>query len=199
MPDPLEQLYARPQPVAPRDQFRRALRRRIIDALGVDPIDITIDLPRRNTIMTPTTSDRPTSVTGDRTTLDGIWPVIVYEDPHAAIRFAIDVLGFEERIVVTDPSDPTVIVHSELRWPEGGIVQVVGRNRLNVYTEGITGTSLYVITGDPDAVFARCEAAGAEIVEPMREVEYDVPGSKGFTVRDPGGVVWSFGQYGLDR
>ena len=198
MPDPLAQLHAPIEAVTPRDSFRRALRRRIIDALGVDPTDIRIDLPRRTDTMT-TTPPTTTSTTSTRATLDGIWPVLVYDDPHAAIRFAVDVLGFEEKIVVTDPSDPATIVHSELRWPEGGIVQFAGRDERNMYTADVRGGSLYVITRDPDAVLARCETAGAEIADPMREVDYDVPGSKVFTVRDPGGVLWSFGQYGSER
>lgn len=140
-----------------------------------------------------------TTATTTRTTLDGIWPVLVYEDPHAAIRFAVEVLGFEEKIVVTDPSDPATIVHSELRWPEGGIVQFAGRDEQNLFTRDVRGGSMYVITRDPIAVLARCEAAGADIAVPMREVDYDIPGSKGFTVRDPEGILWSFGQYGSER
>jgi uncharacterized glyoxalase superfamily protein PhnB len=200
VPDPLEQLRAPVEPVRPRDSFRRDLRRRMIDALGVDPTDITIDLQRRTTM--PTTSDQPTTATADvggRSTLDGIWPVLVYDDPWAAIRFAVDVLGFTERMVVTDPADPNRIVHSELQWPEGGIVQFAGREAGNIFTEGIHGGSMYVITADPDPVYARCQAAGVEIPIPMHEVDYDVPGSKGFTVRDPEGVLWSFGQYGVAR
>jgi uncharacterized glyoxalase superfamily protein PhnB len=203
MPDPLEQLHSPAEPARPRDLFRRDLRRRIVDALGVDPTDITIELPRRSATMETTTnsptSDQSAAGDGARATLDGIWPVVVYDDPHAAIRFMVDVLGFEERIVVIDPSDPSVIVHSELRWPEGGIVQVAGRSSDNPHTREISGSSMYVITRDPDAVLARCDAAGAEVVVPMREVDYDVPGSKGFSVRDAGGIVWSFGHYGMVR
>lgn len=202
MPDPLEQLRAPVEPMSPRDSFRRDLRRRIIDALGVDPTTITIDLPRRTTM--PTTTSQPTSDTvaanvGGRTTLDGIWPVLVYDDPWAAIRFVVDVLGFDEKIVVTDPSDANRIVHSELQWPEGGIVQIAPREPGNLFSAGITGGSMYVITADPDPVYARCEAAGVDIVIPMHEVDYDAPGSKGFTVRDAEGVLWSVGQYGIVR
>jgi uncharacterized glyoxalase superfamily protein PhnB len=200
VPDPLEQLFTPVEPANPRDSFRRSLRRRIVDALGVDPTDIRIDLSRRSTTMsTSITTDEIAARVGGRTTLDGVWSTLVYDDPWAAIRFAVDVLGFEEKMVVTDPSDSNAIVHSELRWPEGGIVMVAGRDPGNVYLGGVTGASVYVITNDPDAVHARCEAAGAEIVAPMREVDYDVPGSRGFSVRDAGGVVWSFGQYGVER
>src|SRR5262249_3131995 len=36
----------------------------------------------------------------DRSSQDGIWPALSYRDAPGAIRFAIDVLGFTERIIV---------------------------------------------------------------------------------------------------
>ncbi|MFR9750988.1 VOC family protein [Nocardia sp. 004] len=45
---------------------------------------------------------------------------------------------------------------------------------------------------DPDALFARATAAGAEVVRDLRDEDY---GSRGFTVRDPEGNLWSFGTY----
>jgi uncharacterized glyoxalase superfamily protein PhnB len=41
-------------------------------------------------------------------------------------------------------------------------------------------------------VFARATAAGAQVVRPMRDEDY---GSRGFTVLDPEGNLWSFGTY----
>ena len=46
---------------------------------------------------------------------------------------------------------------------------------------------------EPDAVFERATAAGATVVQGLRDEDY---GSRGFTVRDPEGVFWSFGTYG---
>ncbi len=45
---------------------------------------------------------------------------------------------------------------------------------------------------DPDALFARVTAAGAEIVRPLQDTDY---GSREFTVRGPEGHIWSFGNY----
>lgn len=134
--------------------------------------------------------------TGDVYT-GGVWPTLMYEDAPAAIRFVRDVLGFTEQIVVTHETDPHVIVHSQLAWPEGGVVQIGTAEREgNMYSRQPTGTgSLYIVTSDPEAVLARCEAAGAEIADPMREVEYDVPGSRSFTARDSEGNLWCFGTY----
>ena len=51
---------------------------------------------------------------------------------------------------------------------------------------------IYVVTDEPDALFARSTAAGAEVVQGLRDEDY---GSRGFTVRDPEGNTWSFGTY----
>src|SRR3546814_5451651 len=48
------------------------------------------------------------------------------------------------------------------------------------------GNGLYVITADPHAVWARCQAAGVEVIRPPEEPHYD-PGGMGFSVRDPEG------------
>ena len=121
----------------------------------------------------------------------GTWPCLTYVDAPAAIRFLVDVLGFSQRAAYPG-DDGREIAHAELRWPEGGGV-MLGSPR----TKGPDvppGTGLvYVQTDDPDAVHARAVAAGADVVQPLTEMEY---GSRECAVRDPEGVVWSFGTYG---
>jgi uncharacterized glyoxalase superfamily protein PhnB len=135
-----------------------------------------------------------------RTSLDGVWAALHYRDADAAIRFAVDVLGFEELLVVRDEQDPRMVHHSELRWPEGGIVQIATADRAgNMYSRPPGFGTLYVITLDPESVLARCEAAGADIADPMVEVDYGVPGDRNFTVRDAEGTLWCFGTYGATR
>lgn len=51
---------------------------------------------------------------------------------------------------------------------------------------------MYVITDDPDAVYERAVAGSAEITRGMEEADY---GSRGFTVRDLEGNLFSFGTY----
>ena len=125
----------------------------------------------------------------------GIWATLNYSDARAGIRFMVDVLGFEEDLVVSG-TDPAVVEHSQLRWPEGGIVQAATANRLgNPFSERPTGTeSLYVITADPLAVYERCIAAGSEIVLAPASPDYD-PSGVVFTIRDAEGNLWSFGTY----
>ena len=125
---------------------------------------------------------------------DGIWAVVSYHDPFAGIRFLVDVLGFEEHVVVTAPDDPSTIVHSELRWPDGGIVQVAGHDPDNPFLHAPGDESLYVVTPDPWSVWERCQAAGVEVMRAPEEPHYD-PGGMGFTVKDPDGNIWSVGSY----
>jgi uncharacterized glyoxalase superfamily protein PhnB len=49
-----------------------------------------------------------------------------------------------------------------------------------------------VVTDEPDALFARATAAGAEVIMGLHETDY---GSRDFAVRDPEGNRWSFGTY----
>ncbi|MCB0966503.1 MAG: VOC family protein [Ilumatobacter sp.] len=125
-----------------------------------------------------------------------IWAAMPYADAPAGIRFLVDVLGFEEQIVVPNEDDPTVIEHSQLRWPEGGILQASTANRPgNPYSERPTGSeSLYVVTADPDAVWRRCQEAGVEVVDPPRIPDY-APDTMVFSIRDPEGNIFSFGSY----
>ena len=49
---------------------------------------------------------------------------------------------------------------------------------------------------DPDALFERASATGAEVVQELIDTDY---GSRDFSVRDPEGNIWSFGTYGPAR
>ncbi|MDF3292698.1 VOC family protein [Streptomyces silvisoli] len=50
----------------------------------------------------------------------------------------------------------------------------------------------YVTTADPDTVYRRAVAAGAEITNELHETDY---GSRDFTAVDPEGNLWHFGTY----
>lgn len=125
----------------------------------------------------------------------GIWGVVQSTDAPAMIRFLTEVVGFEASLVVQD--EPGIVEHSQLVWPEGGVVQVTTAHRAgNVFSERpAPGTqSLYVITADPASVLARCRAAGVEVIRDLEEPAYD-PGGSGFAIADPEGNLWSFGTY----
>ena len=48
------------------------------------------------------------------------------------------------------------------------------------------------MTADPDALCERVLGQKAEIMRPLGETDY---GAREFTVRDPEGNLWSFGDY----
>lgn len=120
-----------------------------------------------------------------------VWVGISYDDPHAA-RAWLRALGFVEGILVPGDADLEVR-HSEMLWPEGGRVMVHSRNKSDPTFETPRGSAaVYVVCEDPDAVLARAEALGAELVRPMEDSDY---GSRGFSIRDVEGNRWSFGTY----
>ena len=124
--------------------------------------------------------------------VDGIWGSMTYTDPEVGIRFVTEVLGFEELVLVRDESGG--IVHSEYRWPEGGIVGISAADEGNPFLPPPGHNGLYVVTADPHAVWERCRAAGVDVIREPEEPHYD-PGGMGFSVRDPEGNAWSFGSY----
>ena len=132
------------------------------------------------------------STAGDPTKPKFVWPCLSYEDAPAAVRWLCDVLGFEETLVVRDGSDPAVVHHAELRWPEGGGVMFGSAHRGTEFSRNVGLGSAYVVTDRPDEVHARAVAGGARVVQAMEDTDY---GSRGFTVADPEGNLWSFGTY----
>jgi uncharacterized glyoxalase superfamily protein PhnB len=122
-----------------------------------------------------------------------VWPGLVYDDAHAAIRFLGEAFGFEQRLLVPGTEEGHV-AHAELIWREGGGVMLGSANRLDsIVSQRPSGfAATYVVTDEPDALYERAMAAGAELVHGLRDEEY---GSRGFSVRDPEGNIWSFGTY----
>lgn len=121
-----------------------------------------------------------------------VWPCLNYDDAHAAITFLVDAFGFQETAVHNDEKGR--VAHAELRWPEGGGVMLgdSGRDE-GEFSKMPTGcASVYVVTDQPDVLYKRATAAGAELVQGLRDEDY---GSRGFSVRDPERNIWSFGTY----
>jgi uncharacterized glyoxalase superfamily protein PhnB len=124
-----------------------------------------------------------------------VWPILSYRDARAAGAFLTAAFGFEEVAVYAREDDPDVIEHAELRWPLGGGVMFGTAHKddspFGRRTPG--NDAVYVVCEDPDGLFARATAAGAEVVRGLADEDY---GSRGFSVRDPEGNLWSFGTYG---
>lgn len=123
-----------------------------------------------------------------------VWPVLSYRDAIAAKKFLVDAFGFEERACYTREDDPNVVEHAELRWPLGGGVMfgTTGKDDSAFGQRTPGNDSVYVVCDDPDQLFERAVGAGAEVVRGLVDEDY---GSRGFSVRDPEGNLWSFGTY----
>ncbi len=121
-----------------------------------------------------------------------VWPSINYRDARAGIRFLESAFGFQATAVYPPDGDGPV-EHAQLDWPEGGGVMLGSADRGTEFSDRATGTaSVYVVTDEPDRLYGRATAAGASVVREMRDEDY---GSRGFSVRDPEGNIWSFGTY----
>ncbi len=123
-------------------------------------------------------------------------PGIRYRDAAAAIEFLCNAFGFTKHLVV--PGENGTIAHAQLVHGNGMIMcgsardddygRLVGPAEKGRPTTG----GIYVVVSDPDAHFARASAAGAEIVQSLRNEDY---GNRGYSARDPEGHVWNFGSY----
>lgn len=129
------------------------------------------------------------------TTETAVWPVLTYADAPAAIEFLHQAFGFVRTATHTAPTDPGIVEHAELRWPGGGgvILGSAGTNPSAFGTRRPGNDAVYVVCADPEMLFVRATAAGAEVVRSLADEDY---GSRSFTVRDLEGNLWSFGTYG---
>ena len=120
-----------------------------------------------------------------------IWAGLTCTDP-IALRGWLEQLGFIPGILVDGDGDGEV-QHSEMLWPDGGRVMLhSASNADDTFSKPVGSGSLYVVVTDPDAVYARARALDAQLVREMEDTDY---GSRGFSIADPEGNLWSFGTY----
>lgn len=124
-----------------------------------------------------------------------VWPCLVFDDAESTARFLVDAFGFRLTALHHGEGEQVGhVVHGELRWPPGGGVMFgsSGRDDSEFSAKPAGAASVYLVTDEPDALFERATAAGADIVRGLVDEDY---GSRGFTARDPEGNLWSFGTY----
>ena len=84
-------------------------------------------------------------------------------------------------------------VKSDVVGVGGGVMLGSADRPDNPFSQRPTGAgAAYVVTANPDAVYDRAIAAGATMFAPLEDHDY---GSRGFSVTDPEGNIWSFGTY----
>lgn len=134
------------------------------------------------------TTDQPNT---DTTPPPQVWPTLKAANARALIRFLVDAFGFAETAVYGDGDR---VDHAELAWPEGGGIMLGSASDHDAPGGPVSPGefSAYVVTGQPDALFARATAAGATVVAGLTDTDY---GSRGFSVRDCEGNHWAFGTY----
>ncbi len=176
---------------APADQPYGARRSAVKDAHG-NSWYFSAPLPARTQPAEQRRAASPAKQT--RTT---VIPTLRYKDAPAAIEWLCRVFGFEKHLVVPNPDG--TIAHAQLSFGNGMIM--LGSARPDEYGRlvaqptdigGLETQTPYVIVSDPDAIYARAKANGAEIVTDIHDADY---GGRFFSCRDLEGHHWNFGSY----
>jgi uncharacterized glyoxalase superfamily protein PhnB len=118
-----------------------------------------------------------------------LYPLLRYKDAKAAHQWLQEAFGFEPVALYEDGNGG--IAHGEMRW--GGDLIMFGSAREDRYGERAGQGWIYASCDDPDALYERAKAAGAEVIAEPADQDY---GSRDFAVRDLEGNRWSFGTYG---
>jgi uncharacterized glyoxalase superfamily protein PhnB len=129
----------------------------------------------------------------DKTPPPQVWPSLRATDARGLIRFLADAFGFIEVVAYGDGDR---VDHAQLAWPLGGGIMLgsAGRDPAQRDDWALRPGSFgcYVVTDEPDALYARATAAGAKVLRELNGTDY---GSREFAVLDPEGNRWSFGTY----
>lgn len=116
-----------------------------------------------------------------------------HTDAEAALRFYRDLLGFEVRQDVgyenmrwltvgpADRAETAIVLHPPAVDP--GITEEERETILNLIAKGAYG-AITLASDDLDAVFAKLEAAGADVVQEPTDQDYGV---RDCAFRDPSG------------
>ena len=117
-----------------------------------------------------------------------LYPSLRYQDAKAAHEWLQEAFGFEPVALHEDANGS--VVHAEMRW--GSDMIMFGTAREDRYGARVGQGWVYASCEDPDALYARAKAAGAEVTMELTDQDY---GSRDFAVRDIEGNQWNFGTY----
>lgn len=126
-----------------------------------------------------------------------IIPTLRYRDAPAAIDWLCKAFGFSRHAVY--PNEVGGIMHAQLTFGNGMIMlssaSVDEWGKRMAQPDEIGGRETQcscVIVNDPDVHYAMAKAAGAVIVDDIKDADY---GGRGYSCRDPEGHLWWFGSY----
>ncbi|XVX21534.1 VOC family protein [Actinomycetota bacterium] len=125
-----------------------------------------------------------------------LFSCLSYRDVEGAVAFLI-ALGFTERALHRDESDPTRVVHAEFAWGEGGGVMfaTASDDPDETFRLGAGTGNVYVTVpsdADVDRAYAAALAAGGTSVREPEDQDY---GGRSASVADPEGNLFSVGSY----
>lgn len=130
-------------------------------------------------------------------TISTIIPTLRYRDAVAAIEWLCTAFGFSRRAVY--PDDAGGISHAQLTFGNGMIMLSTANDdqwgKRMVQPDAIGGRQTQcccIIVRDPDEHYAVAKAAGATIIDDIKDADY---GGRGYSCRDPEGHLWWFGSY----
>jgi PhnB protein len=131
---------------------------------------------------------------------DKTWlsPFVTVRDVRAAAAFYEAAFGFRPLFVLTDASGRAA--HAEVEWRGSavliGLEDDLHHGRLPRPETGTTVT-MYVYCDVVDEIFERAVAAGAGVVEPVRQRPW---GDRTCVLSDPDGHLWMFATHveGID-
>jgi uncharacterized glyoxalase superfamily protein PhnB len=125
-------------------------------------------------------------------------PGMRYRDALGMIDWLCRAFGFEKQAVYA--SEDGNVMHAQLVFGNGmvmigSVTSGTATSKLLKQPDEIGGmetqlTSL--IVSDCDAIYATAKAAGAVMVQDLKEMDY---GGKSFMCRDPEGHIWGVGSY----
>jgi uncharacterized glyoxalase superfamily protein PhnB len=115
-------------------------------------------------------------------------PTVRSIDPDATIAFLTKAFGLEEGMV--HRNEDGSVGHAELWYDDDAVMLGPSGG------EATPTASVYVVVADPDAHHDAAVAAGAEIVMPLTDQDYD---SRDYGAKDIDGNTWFFGTYRPER
>jgi uncharacterized glyoxalase superfamily protein PhnB len=125
-------------------------------------------------------------------------PSMAYRNAPEAIEWLCRVFGFEKHAVYPGPDN--TILHSELTLG-GGMIMLGSAAKDGPFSAlvkhpdelgGVETHTINLVVDDADVVYARAQAAGAQIVFEIKDQHY---GGRSFTCRDLEGRLWNVGTY----
>lgn len=119
-----------------------------------------------------------------------VWLTLQAHNAPKLIDYYVDTFGF---VLAARYGQDETVDHAQLNWPQGCGGIMLGSHKPGAQWCREPGTAGgYIVTADPQALYDRVLQRKADVVRPLGETDY---GAREFTVRDPEGNLWSFGDY----